>query len=300
MISIEQMISVLKTLPDPAFILSRSGKYVSVFGGRDTRYYHDGSSLVGSSIMDIIKKEKANWFLKKIDLALQSKKLVIEEYELSGKDVIGLPDEGPKHAIWFEGRIQPLDFLVDGEEVVLWVASNISERHELEIKLRKLGDTDQLTGFFNRRRLERDLTSHYNTFVRYLVPTSILIVDLDNLKQVNDTLGHHAGDDAILTVVNTCKLQLRKTDAAYRFGGDEFVMALPNIELENAIEFANRLREQFQANQDCHSIDGISVTVSIGVTTMLPTDQSYEDALKRADHALYEAKHKGKNKVVLA
>ncbi|MDX1808686.1 MAG: GGDEF domain-containing protein [Sulfurospirillaceae bacterium] len=300
MISIEQMNSVLKTLPDPAFILTRNGKYVAVFGGRDTRYYHDGSTLVGSRIADIIKTEKANWFLEKIDQALQSKQLIIEEYELSGKDVIGLPDEGPKDTIWFEGRIQSLDFLVEDEEVVLWVASNISQRHEQEIKLRELGDTDQLTGFFNRRRLERDLISRYETFMRYATPTSVLIFDLDNLKHINDTLGHHSGDDAILAVVNTCRIQLRSTDTAYRFGGDEFIIALPNIDLKQAVKFADRLRECFNLQRDRLSIDGIFATVSIGVTTMLPTDKSYEDALKRADHALYEAKYNGKNKVVIA
>jgi hypothetical protein len=140
MIDFEQMASTLDALPDPAFILSRSGKYVAVFGGRDARYYHDGSGLVGMNISDLVKSEKANWFLEQIRLALESGKLLIEEYELSNRDVKGLLEEkGPAQPIWFEGRIQALDFLVEGEAVVLWVASNISERHELEIKLRELG-----------------------------------------------------------------------------------------------------------------------------------------------------------------
>src|SRR5690606_34481777 len=128
---------VLEALPDPSFILSRSGKYIGVFGGRDTRYYHDGSGLVGLYISDLIKPEKATWFLGQIASALESRGLLIVEYELSNKDVAGLDDDGPKESIWFEGRIQSLDFLVDDEQVVLWVASNISERHTLERKLRQ-------------------------------------------------------------------------------------------------------------------------------------------------------------------
>ena len=150
MISIDQMATVLDALPDPAFILSRSGKYVAVFGGRDKRYYHDGSNLVGLYIADLIKPDKAQWFIDRIAQALESRKLLIEEYELGSRDVKGLPDDGPENPIWFEGRIQALSFSVDDEDVVLWVASNISERHALEIKLRELSDTDQLTGLFNR------------------------------------------------------------------------------------------------------------------------------------------------------
>ncbi|CAM3683283.1 GGDEF domain-containing protein [Rheinheimera salexigens] len=300
MVSIEKMASVLRALPDPAFILSRSGKYVAVFGGSDARYYHDGNGLVGLNINDVVNSEKANWFLQQIKLALASGTLLIQEYELSNKDVKGLPEGGPEQPIWFEGRIQALDFMVDQEDVVLWVASNITQRHEQEIKLRELSDTDQLTRLFNRRKLETDLTLHYETFERHSVPLSILILDLDNLKQVNDTLGHHAGDKMILAVADICREQLRKTDIACRFGGDEFVIVLPNTNLQHAAQFADRLRECFNLALQHFSFDGAEVTVSIGVSTMLPTDRSYEDTLKRADNVLYKAKRNGKNQVVSA
>lgn len=298
MVNVEQMGLVLEALPDPAFILSRSGKYLAVFGGRDERYYHDGSGLVGLRVSDVVKTAKANWFLEQIELALESGKLLIKEYELSNKDVKGLLDEGPDQPIWFEGRIQALDFLIGGEAVVLWVASNISERHELEIRLREFGDTDQLTGLFNRRKLERDLTLHYETFVRHSIPTSILMFDLDHLKKINDSLGHHAGDELIRAVGDICRSELRKTDIACRFGGDEFVIALPNTEQEHAEQFADRLCEIFRRGLSQFSMGGIAVTVSMGVTTMMPEDRSCEDTLKRADAALYEAKRGGRNQVV--
>lgn len=300
MINIEQMALILEALPDPAFILSRSSKYVAVFGGRDTRYYHDGTGLIGLHIADVIKPEKANWFLEQIARALASRQLLVEEYELSNRDVKGLPDDGPKEPIWFEGRIQALNFLVDDEEVVLWVASNISERHLLEAKLRELSDTDQLTGLFNRRKLEHDLALHYESSVRYAVPTSIFIFDLDNLKTINDTKGHHAGDEIIQAVANICRSAIRKADTACRFGGDEFVIALPNTDREHAMQMAQRLHERFREELKRFSIAGTVVSASIGVTTMLPEDRSYEDTLKRADRALYEAKSLGKDKIVLA
>lgn len=183
MISIEQLKSVLDALPDPAFVLSRSGRYMAVFGGKDTRYYHDGSGLVGLNILDLIHEDKANWFLTIINKALESQQLIIEEYELSNKDVKGLSDEGPQEPIWFEGRVQALDFQVENEDVVLWVASNISKRNKLEKQLRSLSYTDQLTGLFNRRRLLQDLSIHFENYLRYHHPTSIIMFDLDNLKQ---------------------------------------------------------------------------------------------------------------------
>lgn len=300
MINLEQMDLILSALPDPAFILSRSGKYVAVFGGRDTRYYHDGTGLVGLSISDVITPEKANWFLKQIASALESRQLVVEEYELSNRDVNGLDDEGPKEPIWFEGRIQALSFLVNDEEVVLWVASNISERHTLEEKLRELSDTDQLTGLFNRRKLEYDLTRHYESSLRYSVPTSIFMFDLDNLKKINDTKGHHAGDELIQAVANICRSAIRVTDIACRFGGDEFVIALPNTGRDQAMQLVKRLHDRIRKELKQFSVEDTVVTASIGVTTIMPEDRSYEDALKRADHALYEAKRMGKDRIVSA
>lgn len=298
MINVEQMAIILDTLPDPAFILTRSGKYVAVFGGRDKRYYHDGSSLVGRYISEMIKPDKANLFMELISQALESKKLLIEEYELSNRDVKGLPDYGPEAPIWFEVRIQALSFLVEEEEVVLWVASNISKRHDLEIRLRELGHTDQLTGLFNRRKLEHDLTLHYESYVRYSVQTSILMFDLDNLKKINDSRGHHVGDEAIQAVADILRLTLRKTDCACRLGGDEFVVVLPNTGYEQAIQLAKRIHDRTRKELSQFSVDDELVTASIGVTTILPEDLSYKDTLKRADIALYEAKNKGKDRIV--
>lgn len=300
MINVEQMAIILNTLPDPAFILTRSGKYIAVFGGRDKRYYHDGSNLVGQYISDMIKPDKANLFMKLISQALESKKLLIEEYELSNRDVKGLPEYGPEEPIWFEVRIQALSFLVEDEEVVLWVASNISKRHNLEIKLRELGHTDQLTGLFNRRKLEHELTQYYESYVRHSVQTSILMFDLDNLKKINDSKGHHVGDEAIRVVADILRLTLRKTDCACRLGGDEFVVALPDTGYEQALQLAKRIQDRTRQELSRFSVENAFVTASIGVTTILPNDSSYKDTIKRADLALYEAKNKGKDRIVTA
>lgn len=300
MINAEQMFSILDTLPDPAFIITQEGRYVGVFGGKDARYYHDGKGLVGLLITDLIKQEKAKWFIEQIEKALETRNLLIVEYELSNKDVKGLPDEGPEDPIWFEGRVQALDFKVDDKDVVLWVASNISERHHLEVKLREMSDTDQLTGLYNRRKLERELTLHFEAFTRYGLSTSILMFDLDNLKVINDSLGHLAGDELIITLAKTCMAELRANDIACRFGGDEFVVALPAIDQAQGVQLAERLHRCFIDALSHFSVEQTKATVSMGLSSMTADDTSYVDVLRRADTALYQAKHQGKNQIVFA
>ncbi|MCC2617802.1 GGDEF domain-containing protein [Aestuariibacter halophilus] len=295
--NIEQLRGILAALPDPAFILSRSGKYVAVFGGRDNRYYHDGSSLVGKNLSDVLKPDKARWFLDNINNALQSSSMTIVEYELSDKDVQGLPDTGPEAPIWFEGRIQPLDFSPEDEPVVLWVASNISARHHLEKSLRYLSDTDQLTGLGNRRKLDHELPRQFANYLRYNTPASLIMLDLDNLKTINDAHGHQVGDKVIVAMADICRAELRQTDIACRFGGDEFVIILPNTDQEQAQQFATRIHSAFEQRATEFTCEDSNATVSIGVTSFLDTDASHEDTLRRADQFLYQAKHGGKNRV---
>lgn len=127
--------AVLASFPDPVFVLSESGRYAEIYGGTDSRYYHDGSSLIGKRIQDVLQPDKAQWFLSEIARALAEPGMHIVEYGLSAKDVLGLNTVGPTEAIWFEGRVQALDFLIDDEPVVLWVASNITERIRAESQL---------------------------------------------------------------------------------------------------------------------------------------------------------------------
>ena len=296
MISFEQTISVLDTLPDPAFLLSRSGVYIAAFGGKDARYYPDSKQLVGHNISDLVDPSFALWGLEQIHQALDSKKLLIIEYEISKQQFKGLTGAGPDDPIWFEGRIQPLDFQVNDEEVVLWVACNISRRHALEVKLKEMSDTDQLTGLYNRRKLEQELERHFQTFKRHALPTSVLMFDLDNLKVINDSLGHLAGDELITTIAQVCKQDLRITDTPSRFGGDEFVVALPNLDRDEAVRLAERLHARFSQALSPFSAGTVTASVSMGITAITPEDTSYLDTLNRADQALYQAKHNGKNR----
>ncbi|MBQ0132318.1 MAG: GGDEF domain-containing protein, partial [Comamonas sp.] len=102
--TLSQYESVCDSLPDPTLILTESGRYAAILGGKDKRYYHDGSSLVGKRLGDVLTAGKTQWFLQQIHQALSSQQMLVVEYELSAHDVLGISHEGPVQAIWFEGR----------------------------------------------------------------------------------------------------------------------------------------------------------------------------------------------------
>ncbi|MBP1849042.1 sensor domain-containing diguanylate cyclase [Rhizobium halophytocola] len=290
----QQLTSILSSLPDPAFILTRSGRYAAIFGGKDVRHYHDGSGLIGLNMFDVLKEEKAQWFATEIEKALQSGELHIVEYELSGRDVKGAGD-GPDHPIWFEGRVQALQFEVEGEAAVVWVASNITEKNEIQHQLRQLSETDALTGLYNRRKLIETLDQRLALFEQEQTQTSVLVFDLDNFKRLNDELGHHMGDAALVEIARLCRQHLRQSDVIARFGGDEFVVVMPGTHREDALQIADRLRADvpivLHQQLRCQS------TISGGVSQFGAPDRLSSDILKRADEGLYLSKRAGRNRV---
>ena len=290
----QQLSSILSSLPDPAFILTRSGRYAAIFGGKDSRHYHDGSALVGLSMFDVLKEEKALWFAAEIEKALQSGVLHIVEYELSGSDVKGAGD-GPDYTIWFEGRVQALSFPVDGEAAVVWVASNITEKNEVQRKLRQLSETDALTGLYNRRKLIETLDRRLEIFAREKTPTSVLVFDLDNFKRLNDEMGHQAGDAALVEIARLCRQHLRQNDVIARFGGDEFVVVMPETRRGDALQIAERLRENVPIV--LRESLRYESTISGGVSEFGQPDRLSSDILKRADEGLYLSKRAGRNRV---
>lgn len=137
--SSEELLEIFSALPDLLFILSEDGYYAAVLGGNDTEFYHDGSSLVGKSLFDVLPKSKAVWFVEMISQTLQKNTVKVVEYSLSADDVDGLDKElGPNGELRFEGKMKPLPFLINGKRAVVWIARNISESHYLKEKLHTL------------------------------------------------------------------------------------------------------------------------------------------------------------------
>jgi two-component system cell cycle response regulator len=165
-------------------------------------------------------------------------------------------------------------------------------------RLEVLALTDALTQTLNRRALMDRLESELDRARRYSLTLSLLMVDLDHFKTVNDTFGHLAGDEALRGVARVLQREARSVDVVARYGGEEFVVILPETGEEGAVKVAERIRARV-AEQPSEGIAAIpSVTVSVGVATVLSTGiQAPEEVIALADEALYRAKAQGRNRV---
>jgi diguanylate cyclase (GGDEF)-like protein len=163
--------------------------------------------------------------------------------------------------------------------------------------LKKLAITDQLTALYNHDFFYNRLEDEFNRAVRYGLPISLLMIDLDNFKKINDTYGHRAGDRVLMEVAGLLKKAVRKTDIIARYGGEEFTVILPVTKIEGAEEEAERIRESLCS----HSYAGLintPISASIGVASF-PCEGVLNsgDLVNLADNALYKAKNSGRNKV---
>lgn len=155
--------------------------------------------------------------------------------------------------------------------------------------------TDTLTGLANRRSFDEELGRRFDQWRRHKVPLSLMLVDIDRFKQVNDTYGHPVGDAALKWVAAAQSGALRQMDVAARYGGEEFGIILPGTKLTDAANVAERLRATIADRQFREGEHEFQITVSIGVA-MTVEDDTPESLIKRADEALYHAKHQGRNR----
>lgn len=170
------------------------------------------------------------------------------------------------------------------------------EEARVHAELKRLASTDPLTGVYNRRRLLELAGEAFYRYRRYSRPFTILVMDLDGFKNVNDTFGHQQGDEVLISFVRALNEEKRKADALGRMGGDEFCLVLPETTPEAAARLADRILHVCGDMTLTGNGQEVHVTTSIGITQPLPGDSSLDPLFARADAALYRAKHKGRNR----
>lgn len=169
----------------------------------------------------------------------------------------------------------------------------VRQLEETRRDLEQLSTHDYLTGIYNRRFMVEQATAILTLSQRHGFPVSLIMMDLDHFKQVNDTYGHGAGDTVLVEMVAVIRGMIRATDVFGRYGGEEFIVFMPHTDNEDATNMAERIREEVKA----HKYGGISITLSMGVVTATPTMNQLDDLIDRADVALYEAKDGGRDRV---
>ncbi|MBB4289452.1 two-component system cell cycle response regulator [Rhizobium leguminosarum] len=166
----------------------------------------------------------------------------------------------------------------------------------------ELAVTDPLTGLYNRRYLDNHLNVLFNRSMARGRPLSVLITDIDRFKQVNDTYGHDGGDEVLREFANRVRSTIRGADLACRYGGEEFVVVMPDTSPEIAATVAERLRAAIESAPFMlkHAGEALNVTASFGIASRIAAVLTPDQLMKQADLALYEAKNTGRNRVVAA
>jgi len=267
------------------------------------------TSLVSSAeeALDLLKTKNFSVVLTDIVLpgknGLELTDLIKKDYDT---DVIVITGSGKKYS--YEDAVskgasdiifKPIRF----KELILRLKKILKERHltqeryNLIEKLKKLAITDGLTDLFNSRHFYSQLEVEIDRSNRYKPPLSLLLLDIDNFKIYNDTYGHLEGDKVLFRLGQIIKSCLRKMDSAYRYGGEEFTVILPETGGKEALNVAQRIRTTIEVEKFIpEPKKAVSITISIGVTEFYPKEE-ITGFIQRADKAMYMSKQKGRNRV---
>lgn len=209
-----------------------------------------------------------------------------------------------RHAV-LSDVIVPAVFLFGA--VFVWVVARLSLHTAVDLRrvalLERESITDPLTGVYNRRYMKRRLEEEVARARRYAHPLSVLLLDVDHFKRINDTYGHQGGDEVLKHLSELIMNAVREVDIVTRYGGEELLIIAPDATLDTAVTLAERLRLHAESHElvltsEFASPEVIRITVSIGVATFGPDVADGEGLVRNADEALYQAKQAGRNRVV--
>ncbi|MGI2169647.1 sensor domain-containing diguanylate cyclase [Shewanella sp. MF05960] len=251
----------------------------------------NADDIIGMSIYDVMDAENVEG--AKIHLAGITPENPICSHEHSGKDIAG-------NVRWYQWTDR-LILSNDGQPLgYQGIGLDLTERKIHEEELLRLATTDTLTGLLNRRQCFTLAEQELARCLQNNRPFSLLIADIDFFKHVNDRFGHIAGDKVLQRFAAICTKALRDIDIIGRFGGEEFIIILPETDLQGARISGERLRQKVEEMNISFNENNIQVTVSMGIATNCGhPEMSLDSMLVKADEALYKAKTTGRNKVVL-
>ncbi|WP_407702419.1 sensor domain-containing diguanylate cyclase [Vibrio algarum] len=244
---------------------------------------------VGRSSREIhLSDEAYDQFGEKFHSSLINREVVDFDYQVRNRD--GKP-------IWvaISGKAIDTNLPADLEKGVVWVTRDINKRKLMEEQLIKLTREDPLTGLFNRRYFIESSDRELKLMRRYNKSLSLLTIDIDHFKSINDTFGHNIGDKALIFFTQICSDIVRNIDIVGRMGGEEFTILLIESNLDQASDIAHRILSTLAKKSMLHK-DIPSMSASIGVVQIEPKE-TLQSAMKRADKLLYTAKKNGRSRV---
>lgn len=274
--------AVINSLPEIFFLLDGSGRLRRWNDNFQRELGYPAETLDRMRLVEITVEEDREAFQAALTTALEAG--ISIEVALRTADGQSRP---------YIINAMPIAEIEKSQATVVGVGVDISERKALEAELERRASYDFLTGLFNRQRFTERLQTELARADRYGRPISLMLLDIDYFKAINDTHGHDVGDQALKHVASRMRKELRSADTLGRWGGEEFVVLAPEARIEDAVGLAEKLRSAL-ASEPVEPV-GI-ITASFGVAEYRPGEGA-DSLLKRADDALYRAKRTGRNRV---
>ncbi|MBI3562170.1 MAG: diguanylate cyclase [Gammaproteobacteria bacterium] len=199
--------------------------------------------------------------------------------------------------LWLDINLVPL-FDEQGElAYYAAIERDLTEHKQMQSRLENMATTDSLTGLLNRQAFMHRAEQEFSRARRFSRPLSMVMIDVDHFKSINDEYGHAVGDQVLRAMGKVCQARLRDSDCLGRVGGEEFVLLLPDTPQANAMYVAERMRESLVNSPMRLDNLVLSITASFGVASLRDEDIDFNTVLARADAAMYNAKHGGRNQV---
>lgn len=286
--------SIVENSVDAVVIINRSGDIISWNAAAERMFGYNSSEVIGKYVHDILPshdlREKANKSFNKFKIKGTG--------PLVGKvlQVRGLKKNGDEIHVQFSFNTVE----VKGELFAFAFLRDISELISLQEKLTHQATIDELTNILNRRAFLKQAEAAYSMSIRHKEPLTLLMMDIDFFKEINDQYGHQAGDIALQEFAKNISEIIRTEDIFGRVGGEEFFLALLKTPINIAVDMAERIRLAIEGVTITTSNLCFRLTVSIGITSIEKGDSSLQEMQNRCDKALYEAKKAGRNRVVLS
>lgn len=268
---------------------------------------HKSEEIVGQSLFAAFPELPRDWLVRKISNVFVLKNFAFTSWEQRPylfEFPHNRPVTGGVDTMQQDCTFMPVKNAAGEVQFVCVTLFDVTDasinRIMMKDALKKLGDAsnrDGLTGLFNRRYLEQSLIKEFDRTKRYNSPLAIVMIDLDHFKIVNDVHGHLTGDEVLRRAAEILNQGVREADTAGRYGGEEFLLILPQTNLEGAVRLAERLRRNVEAEKIVSNGATIQMTISLGVAQARDDITTHEALLREADTCLYESKNQGRNKV---
>ncbi|MBI1194886.1 MAG: bacteriohemerythrin [Gammaproteobacteria bacterium] len=280
--------SIINSLPGIFYMLDEEGRFIRV----NPQFL----AVTGYTKPELDKMIAVDFFEDKDKVLISERIREVLDRGESSAEARFIIKSGQKIPYYFTGHRTH----IDGRAYIVGLGTDITARYELEQELAHQARTDLLTGLNNRRHFLYLADQELKRAKRYSKPVTMLMLDLDEFKSINDRHGHQTGDKVLLTIGEIFRKTLRESDIAGRLGGEEFAILLPENGMDDSLEVAERLRSEIESTPvSLENGNALRITVSIGVAMLLEDQVSLDQLCNLADQALYEAKWGGRNLVSL-